>query len=84
MAFINILIAEWEGLSKLYLLPSFISSGIKLTKLPIPEMNYLASFKNETPHDKTNEIVCAPSEDSDQPGHTPSLFRAIAVRSMVS
>ena len=25
---------------------------------------------------------CAPSEDSDQPGHPPSLFRVFAVRSM--
>ena len=26
------------------------------------------------PHDKTNKMVCAPSEDSDQPGHPPSLI----------
>ena len=25
------------------------------------------------PHDKTNKMACAPSEDSDQPGHLPSL-----------
>ena len=23
----------------------------------------------EPPHDKTNKLACAPSEDSDQPGH---------------
>ena len=23
----------------------------------------------EPPHDKTNKMACAPSEDSDQPGH---------------
>ena len=23
----------------------------------------------EPPHDKTNRVACAPSEDSDQPGH---------------
>ena len=28
---------------------------------------------NEPPHDKTNKMVCAPSKDSDQPGHPPSL-----------
>ena len=28
---------------------------------------------NEPPHDKTN-LACAPSEDSDQPGHSPSLI----------
>ena len=27
------------------------------------------------PHDKTNKMACAASEDSDQPGHQPSLIR---------
>ena len=31
-------------------------------------------------HNKTNKVTCAPSEDSDQPGHPPSLIRAFAVR----
>ena len=32
------------------------------------------------PHrDKTNKMACAPSEDSDQPGHLPSLIRVFAV-----
>ena len=26
----------------------------------------------ESPHDKTNKLTFAPSEDSDQPGHPPS------------
>ena len=30
-------------------------------------------------HDKTNKMTCAPSEDSDQPGHLPSLVRVFAV-----
>ena len=34
----------------------------------------------EPPHDKTNEMACAPSKDSDQ----PSLIRVFAVRSMGS
>ena len=34
----------------------------------------------EPPHDKTNKIACAPSYDSDQPGHPPSLIRVFAVR----
>ena len=29
-------------------------------------------YKYELPHDKTNKVACAPSEDSDQPGHPPS------------
>ena len=35
---------------------------------------------NEPPHDKTNKMACAPSEDSDQPGHPPSQIRVFAVR----
>ena len=37
---------------------------------------FIQSF--EPPHDKTNNMVCVPSEDSDQPGHPPSLFRVFA------
>ena len=36
------------------------------------------------PHDKTNKMTFVPSEDSDQPGHSPSLIRVFAVRSMGS
>ena len=35
---------------------------------------------NEPPHDKTNKMACAPSEDSDRPEHLPSLIRVFAVR----
>ena len=28
---------------------------------------------NEPQHDKTNKMTCAPSKDSDQPGHPPSI-----------
>ena len=28
----------------------------------------------EPPHDKTNKMTCATSDDSDQPGHPPSLI----------
>ena len=31
-------------------------------------------FIYEPPHDKTDKMACAPSEDSDQPGHPPSLI----------
>ena len=31
------------------------------------------------PHDKTNKMICAPSEDADQPGHPPRVIRAFAV-----
>ena len=36
-------------------------------------------FVNEPPHDKTNRMACAPSKDSDQPEHPPSLIRVLAV-----
>ena len=38
------------------------------------------NMKIEPRHDKTNKMICAPSEDSDQPGHPPSLIRVSAVR----
>ena len=40
--------------------------------------------KNKPQHDKTNRMTCAPSEDSDQPRHAPSLIKVFAVRSMCS
>ena len=44
----------------------------------------LMSIQNiiEQPHDKTNKMACAPSEDSDQSGHPPSLIRDFAMRSI--
>ena len=40
--------------------------------------------RKEPPHDKTNKMACAPSEDSDQPGHPPSLIRVFAVRMKIA
>ena len=37
-------------------------------------------YTNEPPHDITNKKACAPSKDSDQPGHPPGLIRVFAVR----
>ena len=31
----------------------------------------------EPPHNKTNKMTCAPSEDTDQPRHPPSLIRSL-------
>ena len=39
---------------------------------------------NEPPREKNQQSECAPSEDSDQPGHPPSLIRVFAVRSVGS
>ena len=38
----------------------------------------------EQPYDKNQPNDYAPSEDSDQPGHPPSLIRVFTVRSMGS
>ena len=35
---------------------------------------------HEPPHDKTNKMAIAPSEDTDQPVHPPSLIGVFAVR----
>ena len=50
-------------------------------KLPIWQV-FISIF--EPPHDKTNKMARAPSKDSDQPRHSPSLIRVFAVRSMGS
>ena len=34
---------------------------------------YQRLFSYEPPRDKTNKLTCAPSEDSNQTGHPPSL-----------
>ena len=48
---------------------------------PLIGAKYLAVFKfiYEPEYDKTNKMTWAPSEDSDQPGHPPSLIRVFTV-----
>ena len=46
--------------------------------------NDLFDFTNWAASSQNQQCGCAPSEDSDQPGHLPSLIRVFAVRSMVS
>ena len=61
-------------------------------ELAVPELEEVSPKSNTVhttktfvpPHDKTNKMACAPSEDSDQPGHSPSLTSVFAVRSMGS
>ena len=63
----------WSGC-----LRSIASSSENSRKIcPVP---WNISYIFEPPHDKINKNDCAPSEDSDQPGHLPSLIRAFAVR----
>ena len=57
--------------------------NIKIGILNVPKhcnKHDLIHFVTEPPHDKTNKMACTPSEDSDQPGHSPSLIRVFAVR----
>ena len=52
------------------------------------EIDYLTAPNigslHEPPREKANKMACAPSEDSYQPGHPPSLIRVFAVRSVDS
>ena len=60
-----------------------------MSKLKHRKQRYLkqnGGKKNEfePPRDKTNKMACAPSEDSDQPGHLPNLIRVFAVSACAS
>ena len=48
--------------------------------IPVEVILILHKIIIEPPHDKTNKMVCADSEDSDQPWHPPSLIRVFSVR----
>ena len=41
--------------------------------------NYRTYKQNEPQHDKTSKMTRAINEDTDQPGHPPSLVRVFAV-----
>ena len=57
---------------------TYNSSDTQYKKFNIIE-GWLKSFEKMSIIDKTNKMICAPSEDSDQPGHQPSLIRVFAV-----
>ena len=61
-----------------------VGKVINVYKYSLSEKRFRGSPIFEPPHDKTNKVACAPSEDSDQPGHPPSLIRVFVVRSMDS
>ena len=49
-----------------------MSAGLSLSSRGIEKNHAYNDHENNTfelPHDKTNKMACAPSEDSDQPGH---------------
>ena len=43
--------------------------------ISVPHLPEISGAISESPHDKPNKLTCVPSEDSDQPGHPPSLIR---------
>ena len=57
---------------------SFIGLGCSSSP-SVHSPSHQTSKTYEPPHDKTNKLACAPSEDSDQPGHPPSLIRVFTV-----
>ena len=73
-------LATLYGLTPLYLInvERLESCSIYLEAAFISEEFCIKTF--EPPHDKTNKMACAPSEDSDQPGHPPSLISVVSVR----
>ena len=56
------------------------STGENYHQIPTISQYVLLDSIFEPPHDKTNKMVCAPSEDSDQPGHPPSLISVFNVQ----
>ena len=52
---------------------SFPSSPSNSSRAFKPNLALFWNIEFELPHDKSNKMNCAPSEDSDQPGHPPSL-----------
>ena len=47
--------------------------------LPSASVPHRQAQASEPPHDKTNEMACAPCKDSEKPGHPPNLIRVFAV-----
>ena len=50
----------------------------------LTDVNRLLSRDNSNTNDNINNVACAPSEDSDQPGHPPSLIKVCAVGTEVA
>ena len=53
-------------------------AALSLCRGVVSLLVYSSSFQPQ--HDKTNKMTCAPSEDSAQPGHPPSLISVFVVR----
>ena len=62
---------SWDGSIKFPLIAHVI---LILLSLKSQENEKSSGKIFEPPHDKTNKVAFAPSEESDQPGHPPSLI----------
>ena len=82
-------------LFKFFVCASVVSSVVFVLSLFVPHLYFfrclvtavlrdcgISWVSSLMSHDKTYKMACAPSEDSDQPGHPPSLIRVLAVHSM--
>ena len=77
-------------------IPVVVSNGLKVqegVRKIITEFDLKATDKDtkviriseyEPLHDKTNKMVCVPSEDSDQPEHPPSLIKVFVCAQWVA
>ena len=63
-----------------FLIIAFSSKSIRCFRNYVHAKNVRFKIKIEPLHAKTNEMPCALSEDSEQPGHPPSMIRVFAVR----
>ena len=57
----------------------YVFSYITIKRMIHTFLNSQQFIRIEPPNDKTNKITFAPSKDSDQPRHPPSLVRDLAV-----
>ena len=70
------IVASWREAA---LFATLLVFDITSQSIDITLFNSCDNYTIEPPHDKTNKMACAPSEDSDQPGHPPSLIRVFPV-----
>ena len=89
--------AHWQS-SWIYWVPSGQGLGVHLWPISCsyhfgPRLDCLNTHSGSTAnvhviyepqHDKTKKKICAPSKNSDQPGHPSSLIRVFAVHSVGS
>ena len=56
------------------LLQSLLEESSMIILILVLKSIFQQHILNQPPHDKTNKMAYVPSEDSDQPGHLPSLI----------